>query len=157
MRRGSWRRVEGQPSDVVFPVTPMLDVAFQLLAFFILTFRPESNVARLDLTLPARAPAGSLKEARAGDGVNELEVRAEADDAGNLRGLWLGEAVIEGSEELRGRLERMVGLLEGRRLRVRLSADERLRYEEAARLIAAIDRAGVGSIVLGALGADVIR
>ena len=30
----------GPPDEVAFPVTPMLDMAFQLLAFFIITFKP---------------------------------------------------------------------------------------------------------------------
>ena len=47
----------GLPEDVPFPVTPFLDMAFQLLAFFILTFRPPSNETRLDLYLPTASAA----------------------------------------------------------------------------------------------------
>jgi hypothetical protein len=39
----------GPPDDVMFPVTPMLDMAFQLLAFFILTFKAPSAETHLDL------------------------------------------------------------------------------------------------------------
>ena len=34
------------------PITPMLDMAFQLMAFFILTFRPMPSEAQLALALP---------------------------------------------------------------------------------------------------------
>ncbi len=44
------------PDTVYFPVVPMLDMAFQLLAFFILTFQAPSGESRIDLDLPA-APA----------------------------------------------------------------------------------------------------
>jgi biopolymer transport protein ExbD len=133
----------------------MLDVAFQLLAFFILTYRGGSGATRIDLLLPARAAVAEGDE-RDRDQVADLDVRAEADDAGNLAGLWLSGSPVSGVEELRARLERVVGLLEGERVRVRLVADEGLRYEEAARLIGAIDEAGVGAIVLAETG-DVAR
>ena len=45
----------GPPDEVFFPVTPMLDMAFQLLAFFILTFKAPSAETHLDLA-PARRP-----------------------------------------------------------------------------------------------------
>ena len=34
-------------------MTPMLDMAFQLLAFFIITFKPPTAETHLDLDLPA--------------------------------------------------------------------------------------------------------
>ena len=43
----------GPPDEVAFPVTPMLDMAFQLLAFFIFTFKPPTAETHLDLDLPA--------------------------------------------------------------------------------------------------------
>jgi biopolymer transport protein ExbD len=44
--------------EIVIPVTPMLDMTFQLLAFFILTFKPASAVeAQLDFSLPATGEA----------------------------------------------------------------------------------------------------
>src|SRR5271167_4224526 len=43
----------GPPDDVMFPVTPMLDMAFQLMAFFVLTFQAPSAETHLDLDLPA--------------------------------------------------------------------------------------------------------
>ena len=42
----------GPPDEVAFPVTPMLDMAFQLLAFFILTFKPPRPRPTLILTFP---------------------------------------------------------------------------------------------------------
>ena len=47
----------------MFPVTPMLDMAFQLLAFFVLTFQAPSAETHLDLDLPA-TPAGAARGAR---------------------------------------------------------------------------------------------
>ena len=47
----------GPPDEVFFPVTPMLDMAFQLLAFFILTFKAPSAETHIDLHLPATPAA----------------------------------------------------------------------------------------------------
>ena len=38
--------------DPDLPITPMLDMSFQLMAFFILTFRPMPTEAQLPLALP---------------------------------------------------------------------------------------------------------
>jgi biopolymer transport protein ExbD len=146
------------PVEVMFPVTPMLDMAFQLLAFFVLTFQAPSAETHLDLDLPATPvalPGAARGEAEAPparrvdtDLENDLFVRAEADDLGDLRSIRLGEAVLPDLDTLGDRLGRYVKILDGRPLRVRLVADDRLRYEEAARVLAACSAAGVANVRL---------
>jgi biopolymer transport protein ExbD len=142
----------------MFPVTPMLDMAFQLLAFFVLTFQAPSSETHLDLDLPATpvalpgAPQGKAepKPARTIDTdlENDIWVRAEADDLGDLKALRLGEGSLPDLETLGDRLRRYTQILEGKPLRVRLVADDGLRYEEAARIIATCTAAGVATIRL---------
>jgi hypothetical protein len=84
---------------------------------------------------------------------NDLLVRAEADDLGDLKTLRLGEAALPDLPTLGQRLHRYIQLLEGRPLRVRLVADERLRYEPAAQIIATCSAAGVATIRLAPPGA----
>jgi biopolymer transport protein ExbD len=45
------RKVE-PPVDVTLPITPMLDMSFQLLSFFILTFHPMPVEGQLSINLP---------------------------------------------------------------------------------------------------------
>lgn len=151
-------RGPGSPEDVPFPVTPMLDMAFQLLAFFILTFSPPSLETRIDLYLPA-APAalptrpGEAPTARPEEDLGletDLLIRAEADDAGRLRRLSLAGNPVASAEVLGERLRAYVGLVRGQPVRVRLVADDALLYEEAARILGALNLAGVGSIRLAA-------
>jgi biopolymer transport protein ExbD len=148
------------PEEVMFPVTPMLDMAFQLLAFFVLTFQAPSAETHLDLHLPAtplampgapRGKAEPLPSRRVDtDLENDLFVRAEADDLGDLRSIRLGEAILPDLRTLGDRLRRYVEILEGRPLRVRLVADDHLRYEEAARVLATCSTAGVANVRLAA-------
>ena len=140
----------------MFPVTPMLDMAFQLLAFFVLTFQAPSAETHLDLDLPVTPvalPTATKGEARPGsvskvdsEFENDLWVRVEADDLGDMKVLRLGESTLPDVATLAKRLVRYAEVLDGRPLRVRLVADDGLRYEEAARVMAACSASGVSSI-----------
>ena len=153
----------GLPEEVSFPVAPMLDMAFQLLAFFILTFKSPSAETHLDLHLPATPvalPAAARGEAHRTpvrnvdtDVENDLLVRAEADDLGDLKALRLGEALLPDLVTLGKRLRRYTELLDERPLRIRLVADDGLRYEPVVRIIATCSAAGVASIRLTQPGA----
>jgi biopolymer transport protein ExbD len=152
----------GPPDEVFFPVTPMLDMAFQLLAFFVLTFKAPTAETHIDLHLPATPmalPSAPLGRARPSpsraldtDLENDLLIRAEADDLGDLKALRLGEAIVPDLAALGSRLRRYTQLLGNRPLRVRLVADDRLRYEPAARIIATCSAAGVSSVRLAQPG-----
>ncbi|APW64090.1 ExbD/TolR family protein [Paludisphaera borealis] len=154
----------GPPDEVFFPVTPMLDMAFQLLAFFILTFKAPTAETHIELHLPstpAALPSSARGQARStssrtidADLENDLLIRAEADDLGDLKTIRLGEAVVPDLDTLSDRLHRYIGLMGSRPLRVRLIADDRLMYEPAARIIAVCSAAGVATIRLAQPGAS---
>ncbi len=156
-RRGKRAR-PGPPEEVMFPVTPMLDMAFQLLAFFVLTFQAPSAETHLDLDLPVipaalpSAPRGQNRSAPVprsdADLENDLWVRVEADDLGDLKTIRLGDASLPDIATLSDRLRRYAEILGNRPLRVRLVADDGLRYEVAAQVMAACSSAGVAAIRL---------
>lgn len=54
------------PLDIELPITPMLDLAFQVLLFFILTYHPSQLEGQMELSLPdaAQAQAANPKDAR---------------------------------------------------------------------------------------------
>ncbi len=152
-RRRSFRP---EPADEVFiPVAPMLDMAFQLLAFFIMTFKPPTAEMHVDLYLPVAAVAmpkqadgrAQADSARIESELeNDLLIRAEADELGDLKSLRLSEVSIPDADALGDRLRRYARTLGNQTLRVRIAADDRLRYEPVARVIAACSAAGVSSI-----------
>jgi biopolymer transport protein ExbD len=49
----SKKRNEPPPIEPTLPVTPMLDMTFQLFAFFVFTYHPQSLEGKLDFSLPA--------------------------------------------------------------------------------------------------------
>src|SRR5262245_1976300 len=69
------RRTRESPIEIVLPITPMLDMSFQLLAFFIMTFRVLGPAeGELDMYLPK---AGEAK-AKVPDAV-DLSKTSDAD------------------------------------------------------------------------------
>ena len=156
--RGRRSGTSDNVEEVQFPVTPMLDMAFQLLAFFVLTFHAPSSETYFMLDLPATPAALPPDPLRRSTTVsarpldtdleNDLWVRAKADELGDLKSIQLGDASLPDIETLGERIRRYVKILDGRPLRVRLLADESLRYEEAARVMTTCSAAGVTAIRL---------
>jgi biopolymer transport protein ExbD len=56
------RRLPQDQTGVVLPITPMLDMAFQLLTFFIFTYHPSGLEGQMDLSLPADADKAAHKQ-----------------------------------------------------------------------------------------------
>ena len=57
-RRRHHRRDVEEHVEITLPITPMLDMSFQLLSFFILTFHPPSAAeGQMDIFLPAMGAA----------------------------------------------------------------------------------------------------
>ena len=145
-------------SAIQFPVTPMLDMAFQLLAFFVLTFQSPTTETRLDLYLPSTPvalPGSASGEARTSppkrfelDLEDDIKIRAIADELGDLKSLKLGDAPLADLPALGQQLARYAAILDGKPLKVRIVADDRLRYEVAAQIIGTCNAVGVSSIRL---------
>src|SRR6516225_5844763 len=65
------KRKRPQTEEVTLNLAAMLDMAFQLLAFFILTFKPNPVEGQINLNLPPPVPIADMKEKQ-----------EEADDSG---------------------------------------------------------------------------
>jgi biopolymer transport protein ExbD len=134
-------------------MTPMIDIVFQLLAFFILTFRIVVPEGDFGLTMPSAAPTPSAVPQL----VEPLHVHLAADAAGNLtdvlvNGRSLGTdlnalhrhvalvAGIEGPTNLRADVE------------VKLDCDPQLHYEHTMAALTAVsayvDAAGNPAILI---------
>jgi biopolymer transport protein ExbD len=93
------RRLSRQKPDVELNLASMLDMAFQLLAFFILTFRPSPIEGQLSLHLPPAVPVTNVsaerpdaaEAAEAGSTTAKtLEVSVFADGTGGVASAQVG-------------------------------------------------------------------
>jgi len=83
-------RKEEIPTEVTLPITPMLDMAFQMLFFFIATFNPvAASEGQMDLSLPAKSEAAAPdpKDVRTRGESHKVEVDIPTDVTISLRGL----------------------------------------------------------------------
>jgi biopolymer transport protein ExbD len=74
------RMIPDPPVDVDLPITPMLDLAFQVLLFFILTYQPSSLEGQVEMLLPdlAQAKAAVPENVKPSSSVTgQLELPAE--------------------------------------------------------------------------------
>lgn len=143
------RRTPDAPLAIQLPITPMLDMSFQLLAFFIMTFRAASTLeGELDMFLPK---AGEAK-AKAPDDVDlsktsdadidqssELTVVIEATAGGDLSKIMVKDKAastpVDDVKALRAKLKELRGELTNR-ANIKIEAESKLKY---ARLVEVMD------------------
>jgi biopolymer transport protein ExbD len=85
----SRHRAEDKPTEVTLPITPMLDMAFQLMFFFLATFNPISQKeGQMDLSLPAKSDPAAKKpeDVKPTSEAHKEEVDDKADLTITIRG-----------------------------------------------------------------------
>src|SRR5437763_10574206 len=56
----AYKRTRDKPVEVQLPITPMLDMAFQLMFFFLATYNPSSSKeGQMELSLPSKSEAAA--------------------------------------------------------------------------------------------------
>ena len=144
MRRN--RRRRRNQGSVEMNLAAMLDMAFQLLSFFILTFRPAPIEGQLSLNLPPPVPVVKVDEqpkqnngGEAGDlvGLDTLHLQVMANDRGGVR-----QVILEASPVVQGemneanvrRLDRELQAIFGHKEiafdRIQIAVERRVRYGE---------------------------
>jgi hypothetical protein len=145
MRR-RYQKKKREHGEVELNMAAMLDMAFQLLAFFILTFRPSAVESQVSLRMPpAKATSdgssGQLeleppKEEEFGDLI-EMRLYSTPDGSGEISRIQLGGRAIAGDLEqilagLNGTLPQvLVGSVEG----INLQASSDLLYERLMQVV----------------------
>ena len=150
---------EGEPK-VEIQMTPMLDMIFQLLVFFILTFKPTVDEGQFDVTMSSvrggtkAAPTvtqgeGKIDNETAADAQFNLPIgiRLHAAPNGQLAadGIEMGERVMSSMAELQGALRNMVQD-QGEDCELVIDADMSLEYQFVVQVINAMSHAGIKKI-----------
>ncbi len=133
--------------DPDLPITPMLDMAFQLLAFFVMTFNPTPPEGHLDMALPmveggadSAPPPSSLEEP------DELTVVVDANANGEIAKIRMRDKTdIGDGQDLGSNSQALFTVLKERKgppCKVKLEMADQLSYKLVIKLIDEITRAG---------------
>jgi biopolymer transport protein ExbD len=143
------RRYQRPQADVELNMASMLDMAFQLLTFFILTFRPAPIEGQISLRLPPPQPvtkgvepAGSdLTNTNPAKGVETLTISVFADKSGQIGSLGVGESGMPGSSPdaklaaLQSRLQEIFADKDNSFAQVIIQVGSPLRYEALMKVV----------------------
>lgn len=123
------------------PMTPMIDIVFQLLVFFIMTFKVVAAEGDFNIKMPLAAPSeGALED----DLVPPLELRLEAGPNGNISNISLNnESLGTSMEALKNKIIGIVGHDRGpgsmaETAEVEINADYNLNYRHTIDAITAV-------------------
>ena len=121
-------------------MTPMIDIVFLLLIFFIMTFKIVAPEGDFNIRMPLAAPSKGLPNP---DELPPLKVRLTAAADGRLTGIYLNEAHMGSFAQLRRRIVGLVGDDTGpgslaESTEIELDCDFKLRFEETIRAITAV-------------------
>jgi biopolymer transport protein ExbD len=131
------RRYQRQQADVELNMASMLDMAFQLLTFFILTFRPAPMEGQISLRLPPPVPvtkgtveAGSdTTNTELAKGVDTLTISVFAGPTGEIGSMGVGETGVPNLTALENRLQQIFADPDNSFEQVIIQVGSNLRYE----------------------------
>jgi biopolymer transport protein ExbD len=140
------RRKRRSQSDVELNLAAMLDMAFQLLTFFILTFRPAPIEGQISLRLPPpqavvvaknAVPAGADTSNNSPvQGVNTLTISVFANTkTGAIVSLGVGESEVPGIAALNGKLKEVFADPGNPFDQVIIQVSDACRYDELMKVV----------------------
>jgi biopolymer transport protein ExbD len=136
-----FRRARGSGEERIrLHMTPMIDVVFLLLVFFIFTFKIVAQEGDFNIKMPLAAPRDALPDDHQ---LPPMKVRLEAGIQGELAGLSLNNNSFEDFEQLHNYIIAIIGPERGpgsaqETAQVELDCDYNLRYEYVVRAITAV-------------------
>jgi biopolymer transport protein ExbD len=127
------------PDKVEQNMTPMIDIVFQLLTFFVMTFKIASQEGDFNIKMPAMGTAAASDE----EPPKEIKVRMQADANGRLAQMSMGDRVLSSFPALHAEIMALVGTDTGPgsmadKMEVELDCDYNLEYENVVNAITAI-------------------
>ncbi|HTU18116.1 MAG TPA: biopolymer transporter ExbD [Gemmataceae bacterium] len=158
------RRKHEEGPEPTLPVTPMLDMAFQLLAFFVMTYHPSDLEGQMELSLPSESITQAKNQEQvksdAAAEKNPLElpadvtviVRTQHDNVNNglISDLSLQDTagvhpVGNSLDNLRDELKKRSETVENKE-NIKLQADAKLKWQEVLNVMDACHQAGFKNV-----------
>ena len=130
----------GEAEKLEMNMTPMIDVCFQLLIFFMLSLRLYSAEGDFSIKMPIAAPQEGLPDESQ---TLPIKIRLRADRNGNLTGIEIGQRKLATFEALHHEIRTLAGLDRGptgtpTSAEVELDCDYNLKFEYVVRALTAI-------------------
>lgn len=138
------RHTGGRSDEKVdLQMTPMIDIVFQLLIFFLLTFKIATPEGDFNIKMPLAAPSEGIPD---DNQLPPLKVRMRADSKGRLAGVQLGTITLDKKapfRDLHAQVRDIVGDQSGpgsvaENTEVELDCDYNLNYEYVIDAITAV-------------------
>jgi biopolymer transport protein ExbD len=119
-------------------MTPMIDIVFQMLVFFIMTFKIVTQEGDFNIKMPLAAASGAEVDPTALD----MTLRLSANADGDLTGIRLNDTAFQQFDELHRHVAGLVGGNQPASFResteIEIDADFQLRYEYVIKAITAV-------------------
>jgi biopolymer transport protein ExbD len=122
-------------------MTPMIDVCFMMITFFIVNMRIFSPEGNFNIEMPAAsAQAGATNDDAQ---IPPVKIRLRADKSGDLVGMLMGQRVVHSFKDLRHEIQRLCGTDSGPAAasgspEVEFECDYNLKYDYVVDAVTAI-------------------
>jgi len=137
------RRLAREDIKVDMNMTPMIDVVFQLLTFFMFTLKPMVHEGQFAVNMSAAgAAAPSVEEFK----IPPLAVHLKATYDGELAAILLGERQMRNFEDLRIQVQTLAGGAFAEEVEAELHADDSLQYSHLVSAVNALTAAKISKI-----------
>jgi len=133
------RRTGGNVDKVEMQMTPMIDIVFQLLTFFLFSFKIAAPEGDFNINMPAAGPA---RENLLDDSL-PIQIKLTANADGSLASILLRDRPLASFDELHSQIIGIVGNDRGPgsvadKTEVELDCDYNLKYEHVIRAVTAV-------------------
>jgi biopolymer transport protein ExbD len=130
----------GEAEKLEMNMTPMIDVCFQLIIFFMLSLRLYSPEGDFSIKMPIAAPQQGLPDETQ---VPPIKIRLQADKHGNLASMQMGQRTLKSFQSLREEIRDVASLDRGpaattTNAEVELDCDYNLKFEYVVSALTAI-------------------
>ena len=134
------RRESQLPDKIHIDMTPMIDVVFQLISFFMFSLKVVSPEGDFDIRMPLGRAANAVVDDQQ---VPPIRVKLSANQDGTLAGISMNGNMIADFNELQKRVVELVGTGRGPdsladKTEVEMDCDYGLNYADVVRAITAV-------------------
>ncbi|MFO0913305.1 MAG: biopolymer transporter ExbD [Pirellulales bacterium] len=133
------RRRETGDVRVDVQMTPMIDIVFQLLVFFIMSFKVTVQEGDFNVKMPVAAPSAGVIE----EELPPMKLRLTANADGTLSGIRLNDQSFPNFAALRQHVLQLLGSDQGpgsmrEKAELEIDADFGLQYDQVVRALTAV-------------------